>query len=147
MGEACPQMENTNIPSTQRRRRRTKRQQSKQRTSTDNQGRLHVLQDSTDDKRDKETTARTARTTKPPGPWGRQRRHREETTYHWSRFGKFRVGTRKTEGAYHMDNTTKKSRGTALIPRKTNPCELCDQELKTEGDKQAKGKFLNWKMR
>ena len=60
---------------------------------------------------------------------------------------KFRIGTGKIQWAYNMDNTTKKSRGTALIPRKTNPCELCDQELKTEGDKQAKGKFLNWKMR
>ena len=66
---------------------------------------------------------------------------------HWSRFGKFRVGTRKTQGAYHMDNTTKTSRGTVLIPRKTNPYELRDQELNTEGDKRAKGKFLNWKMR
>ena len=66
---------------------------------------------------------------------------------HWSRFEKFRVGTRKTQGAYHMDNTSKKSRETVLTLRKTNPYELRDQELKTEGGKQAKGKFLNWKIR
>ena len=46
-----------------------------------------------------------------------------------------------------MGNTTKKRRGTILIPRKINPYELRDQELKIEEDKQAKRKFFNWKRR
>jgi len=46
-----------------------------------------------------------------------------------------------------MGNTTKKRRGSILIPRKINPYELRDQELKIEEDKRAKRKFLNWKRR
>ena len=46
-----------------------------------------------------------------------------------------------------MGNTTKKHRGTASMPRKINPYELCDQELKIEDDKRAKRKFFNRKMR
>ena len=46
-----------------------------------------------------------------------------------------------------MGNTTKKRRGTILIPRKINPYELRDQELKIEEDKRAKRKFFNWKRR
>ena len=46
-----------------------------------------------------------------------------------------------------MGNTTKKRRGTTLIPRKINLYELRDQELKIEEDKRAKRKFLNWKRR
>ena len=46
-----------------------------------------------------------------------------------------------------MGNTTKKHRGTNLIPRKINPYELRDQKLKIEEDKRAKRKFLNWKRR
>ena len=46
-----------------------------------------------------------------------------------------------------MGNTIKKRRGSILIPRKINPYELCDQELKIEEDKRAKRKFLNWKRR
>ena len=42
---------------------------------------------------------------------------------HWSRFGKFRVETKKTQGTDHMVDTTKKRRDTALIPRKINPYE------------------------
>ena len=46
-----------------------------------------------------------------------------------------------------MGNTTKKRRGAILIPRKTNPYKLRDQELKIEEDKRAKRKFFNWKRR
>ena len=46
-----------------------------------------------------------------------------------------------------MGNTTKKRRGSILIPRKINAYELRDQELKIEEDKRAKRKFLNWKRR
>ena len=46
-----------------------------------------------------------------------------------------------------MGNTTKKRRGSTLIPRKINPYELRNQELKIEEDKRAKRKFLNWKRR
>ena len=61
----------------------------------------------------------------------------------WSRFGKFKVETKMTQGTDHMGNTTKKRRGTILIPRKINSYELCDQELKIEENKQAKRKFFN----
>ena len=46
-----------------------------------------------------------------------------------------------------MGNTTKKRRGTILIPRKINPYELREQELKIEEDKRAKRKYLSWKRR
>ena len=46
-----------------------------------------------------------------------------------------------------MDNTTKKRRGVTLIPRKINPHELPDQELKIEEDTRAKRKLLNWTRR
>ena len=65
----------------------------------------------------------------------------------WSRFGEFKVETKKTQGTDHMENTTKKRRGPILIPRKINPHELRDQELKIEEDKRAKRKFPNWKRR
>ena len=42
-------------------------------------------------------------------------------TSHWSRFGKFRVETKKTQGTDHMFDTAKKRRETALIQRKINP--------------------------
>ena len=64
---------------------------------------------------------------------------------HWSRFGKFRVKTKKTQGTDNMVDTTKKRRETASIPRKINSYELYDQELKIEEDKQAERKFFNWK--
>ena len=65
----------------------------------------------------------------------------------WSKFGKFKVETKKAQGTDHMGNTTKKRRGSILIPRKINPYELRVQELKIEEDKRAKRKFLNWKRR
>ena len=65
----------------------------------------------------------------------------------WSRFGKFKVKTKKTQGTDHMGNTTKERRGSILITRKINPYELHDQELKIEEDKRAKRKVLNWKRR
>ena len=67
----------------------------------------------------------------------------------WSRFGKFRVRTKKTQGSNHMGHTTKKRMATAATPRKINPYELRDQELKMEEDKQAKSKrkFFKWKRR
>ena len=46
-----------------------------------------------------------------------------------------------------MGNTTKKRRGSILTPRKINPYELRDQELKIKEDKRAKRNFLNWKRR
>ena len=46
-----------------------------------------------------------------------------------------------------MGNTTKNHRSNASIPRKINPYELRDQELKIEEDKQAKRKFFNWERR
>ena len=60
---------------------------------------------------------------------------------------KFKVETKKAQGTDHMSNTTKKRRGSILIPRKINPYELRVQELKIEEDKRAKRKFLNWKRR
>ena len=65
----------------------------------------------------------------------------------WSRFGKFRVETKKTQETDHMVDTTKKRRDTASIPRKINPYELRDQELKIEEGKRAKRKVLLWKRR
>ena len=65
----------------------------------------------------------------------------------WSRFGKFRVETKKTQGSDHMGHTTKKRRKTASTPKKINPYELRDQELKIEEGKRAKRKFFNWKRR
>ena len=50
----------------------------------------------------------------------------------WSRFGRFRVDVKKTQGSNQMCNTTKKRREAASTPRKMNPHELCDQELKIE---------------
>ena len=63
----------------------------------------------------------------------------------WSRFGKFRVETKKTQGTDHMGNTTKKRRDTASITRKMNPYELRDQELKIEEGKRAKRNILTGK--
>ena len=65
----------------------------------------------------------------------------------WSRFGKFKVETKKTQGTDNMDNATKRRRRSTLIPRKINPYELRNQELKIEEEKRAKRKFLNWKRR
>ena len=66
----------------------------------------------------------------------------------WSRFGKFRVGTKKTQGSDHMGHTTKKRSKTAPTPRKINPYKLRNKEMKIlEEDKQAKRKFFNWKRR
>ena len=66
---------------------------------------------------------------------------------HWYGFGKFRVETRKKQGTDHMVDTTKKRRGTTLMPRKINPYKLRDQELKIEEGKRAERKFFNWKRR
>ena len=63
----------------------------------------------------------------------------------WSRFGKFRVGTKKTQGSDHMGHTTKKRRKTASTPKKIHPYMLRDQELKIEEGTRAKRKFFNWK--
>ena len=46
-----------------------------------------------------------------------------------------------------MVDTTKKRRETASMPRKINPYELRDQELKIEEGKRAERKFFNWKRR
>ena len=46
-----------------------------------------------------------------------------------------------------MGHTTKKRRKTASTPRKINPYELSDQELKKEEGKRAKRTFFNWKIR
>ena len=46
-----------------------------------------------------------------------------------------------------MGHTTKKCRKNASTPRKMNPYELRDQELKIEEGKRAKRKFFNWKRR
>ena len=56
----------------------------------------------------------------------------------WSRFGKLRVGTKKTQGCDHMEYTTKRGRNAASTPIKINPYVLRDQELKIEEGKQAK---------
>ena len=58
----------------------------------------------------------------------------------WSRFGKFGVRTKKTQGFNHMGQTTKKRMKTAVTPRKINPYELHDQELKIEESKRAEKK-------
>ena len=65
----------------------------------------------------------------------------------WSRFGKFRVKIKKTQGPNHMGHTTKKRMNTATTPRKINPYELRDQELRIEEGKRAKRTFFNWKRR
>ena len=70
-----------------------------------------------------------------------------KTPVHWSRFGKFRVGTKDTQGSDHIGYTTKKGRKTASTKRKINTYELRNQELKIEEGKQAKGKVFNWKRR
>ena len=57
---------------------------------------------------------------------------------HWSRFGKFRVETKKTQGSDHMGHTTKKRRKNDSTPWKINPYVLCGQELKAEEGKRAK---------
>ena len=58
----------------------------------------------------------------------------------WSRFGKFRVDTKKTQGSNHMGSTTKKRRDAASTAKKTNPYELCGQELKMEEGNKLKEK-------
>ena len=58
----------------------------------------------------------------------------------WSRFGKFRVETKKTQGSDHMGHTTKKHRKTASTQRKINPYVLRNQELKIKQGKRAKRK-------
>ena len=68
-----------------------------------------------------EPVANQVKTTKKPG--------------RCSRFGKFRVDTKKTQGSNHMGSTTKKSRDAASTPRKTNPYELRGEELKIEEGK------------
>ena len=55
--------------------------------------------------------------------------------------------TKKTQGTDHMDNTTKKRRGVTSIPRKINPHELPDQELKIEEGKRVIRNLFNWKRR
>ena len=55
-----------------------------------------------------------------------------------SRFGKFRVETKKTQGSDHMGHTTKKRRKNDSTPWKINPYVLCGQELKAEEGKRAK---------
>ena len=66
---------------------------------------------------------------------------------HWSRFGKFRVRNKKTQGSNHMGRITKKRMTTAATPKKISPYELRDQELKIEEGKRAKRKIFNWKRR
>ena len=46
-----------------------------------------------------------------------------------------------------MGHTTKKGKKNASTPRKINPYELRDKELKIEEGKRAKRKFFNWKRR
>ena len=62
---------------------------------------------------------------------------------YWSRFGKFRVETKRTQKTDHMVDATKKHRDIVSIPRKINPYELRGQELKIEEGKRAKRKALN----
>ena len=52
-----------------------------------------------------------------------------------SRFGKFRVETKETQGSDYMEHTAKKRRKTASTPRKINPHVLRDQQLKIEEGK------------
>ena len=105
MGEACPQMENTDIS-----RARKEEKQLNANKASNVQARtingvfmfgraahtiketkrplpaLSELPSQQDNGGDKENTAKKPR--------------------HWSRFGKFSVGTRKKLGAYHVHNTT-----------------------------------------
>ena len=66
---------------------------------------------------------------------------------HWSRFGKFRVETKKTQETDHMVDTNKKRRETASIPRNIDRYELRNQELKIEEGKRAERTLFNWKRR
>ena len=108
--------------------------------------RFHVWKRSAESDQDKELTACNARIAKSPGTcWKSSKNHKKADC--WSRFGKFRVETKKIQGSGHMGHTTKKRRNTASTPRKINPYELRNQELKIEEGKQAKRNFFNWKRR
>ena len=61
----------------------------------------------------------------------------------WSRVGKFKVYSKQMQGTNYRSNAIKKSRGTAITPRKMTPHELCGQELKMEEDERAKKKIFN----
>ena len=65
----------------------------------------------------------------------------------WSRFEKFKIDSKKTLGTNYRSNASKKCRGTAVTPRKMNPYELRNQELRMEEDERTKRKVFNWKMR
>ena len=66
---------------------------------------------------------------------------------HWSRFRKFRVRNKKTQGSNHMGRITKRRMSTAATPRKISSYWLRVQELKKEEGKRAKRKIFNWKRR
>ena len=76
---------------------------------------------------------------------GEDKKDTRKKPRHWSKFGKFKVGTRKEQGAHYMGNNAKKCRGTR--PKKMNSCEMYDHELRKQIDKRAKGKAINWKRR
>ena len=65
----------------------------------------------------------------------------------WSRFGKLRVNTKKTQESDYMGNATKKRREATSTPRKINTYELHDQELKIEEGERAERKLFIWKRR
>ena len=64
-----------------------------------------------------------------------------------SRFGKFKVGTKKTTSTNYVGGTTEKRRGNATASRKTTPYVMRNLELKLEERMRDKRKFDNWKRR
>ena len=64
-----------------------------------------------------------------------------------SRFGKFKVGTKKTTSTNHVGGTTEKRRGNATASRKTTPHVMRDLELELGERMQNKRQSDNWKRR
>ena len=79
-------------------------------------------------------------------PVGRQAKTAKKAG-RWSRFGKFKVDTKKALGHDHRSTSTKKHRDDAIKPRKKTPYELRDQELKIDEGRRARSKVINWKKR
>ena len=62
---------------------------------------------------------------------------------HWSRFGKFKVATKKTLRPDYRGTSTMGDNDAGPKPRKKTPYKLRDQELKTEESKLARRKILD----
>ena len=65
----------------------------------------------------------------------------------WSKFGNFKVGTKKTTRGSCVFGTNKKRHGNAIESRKMTPYVMRDLELKSEEILRNKIKSDNWKRR